>query len=1060
MKNLFLFLILTLFFSAVSLNAVSTQEKELPALVERLNSLRAEGLRALDSHNYRKAEELFKEALFLNPKRWISDSEFNELILSLVHAQVHNKHYNQASKHFSDLIQSAMTEKLSYYRDVLGAEILYGQGRAQSSMKALNNLRRRSPLKDWKLSDQKFYLKVKNGLDRYFEDLFTQAERCYEGGIYAETIPLYYEILEAIEDGIYALEAHSKLPYQLRSRIAYSEFRNGHYLQAKEMLEEAKSKFPVLFEPESFQRLVVSCRELEEYEKALAYCNEFFTFKYSPTKNDAIKYEMACIYFQKNEKLRAKKLFSDLLQDLKDKKYLVLTRFYLAKIFLEEKNYEEVEQVLHPDHFRFEQGSPMRYEWAYLRAEAMYHRAQYEMAAAGFKESLMQQQTQNQNWQINALYNLGFCYLKLGEDNLLQSHSKEDFFHKAEEAFESLIQKGEKDKAHLALARTYLMQHYYLKDVQAVNKVHRLLKSYQFHDIESKLEAGFILADMTANLEQREKIYEALTSDYYSEAQNYGKAWYYRGIFHTQLSRLQKDLKRTDEAIEFYNKGYNYLVETHPNLALTSIKNVASGYLSYKSQEKLMEGYEFLDNFLSTKAEKFQITNLLSDIYCLKAELCLKLMSYDANAFLSKGLLTLDSMARLTTKEKKSARSLYLEARLYYQHGDYEESKKVFAKLVESYPSSSYVGESFFWMAECNDLEGGAKALSKDYRQKVFEEYPDNPLAAEAYFHYFSFPEYLEGRQEAIEHLQALESLFTDSPYVTASYYLQGIHKKQSQEEKDGQIIENHDYTAAITLFEESKKSFKSFWESNQISENNSLYFISIYYRSILAQAQCYLEKAGEATRAKRHLSFEKALAHFNEIYSDFQQSDHPLASVISMSEKYPKVFEEAEFGRAITYAKNGEIEAAEDAFGQMIEHFSDLKIEEGHYLSRAWYELAMIAMAKQEYTEAIEYLKCAESSMHKQMLNADHKIDLGIQQSLCYRYLNQFDMAMLTLSKVINEGVISNLRVKAMVLRAEIYELQGRRDLAQKQLEAAAKKGGEWSLVAQEKLVKEYGYN
>ena len=54
---------------------------------------------------------------------------------------------------------------------------------------------------------------------------------------------------------------------------------------------------------------------------------------------------------------------------------------------------------------------------------------------------------------------------------------------------------------------------------------------------------------------------------------------------------------------------------------------------------------------------------------------------------------------------------------------------------------------------------------------------------------------------------------------------------------------------------------------------------------------------------------------------------------------------------------------------------------------------------------------------------------------------------------------VISPLRIKAMFLRAEIYELQGRPELAIKQLEAAARKGGEWAQKAQEKLEQVYGY-
>ena len=715
---------------------------------------------------------------------------------------------------------------------------------------------------------------------------------------------------------------------------------------------------------------------------------------------------------------------------------------------------------MHPDHFHFNKDSPLRYEWAYLRAEALYHRGQYEMSAAGFKESLMLPQAQSKSWYQSASYNLGFCYLKLGEDNLSQPRSKEDFFHKAEMTFERLVQDEKGDRAHLALARTYLLQHYYLQDVEAVNKVYRLFKSHKFNELEARLEAGFILADMTSDVKQREKIYQALTADCYQEAKNYGKSWYYRGVFSSQLYPVGNDLGRIDEAIDFFKIGYKHLKRNYPHLALASIKNMATAYLNFSAQDRLEEGYQALEQILSNEPSLLKSSEHYSTLSCLKADLCLKLMAYDSQTYLTKGLAALEAIEKLSNQNKSLDRALFLKARLYYQHEDYEQAKKAFSKLIESDPNSNYVGESLFWMAECNDHEQGSPILSKDLRRRVFEEFPGSPFAAEAYFLYFSFAEYLEGGQEAIKHLEQLKEHFDSSPYVIASYYLQGVNKRQAQEEADGRVIQAKDLAGATSLFEKARVAFVNSWEHNKISTGNLQYFVAIYYRSILAEAQSHLERADETTRAQRHVSFEKSLALFNEIYQDFLNPENPLASMILANEKYPKILKEAEFGRAIAYAKNGDVGSAEDAFGQMIDHYSELKIDEGHYLSRAWYELALIAMAKQEYSEALEYLLHAEQTIHKNMLNADHKIDLGIQQSLCYRYLNQFDMAMLTLSKVINDGVVSNLRVKAMVFRAEIYELQGRRDLAQKQLEAAAKKGGEWSLVAQEKLVKEYGYN
>ena len=58
-------------------------------------------------------------------------------------------------------------------------------------------------------------------------------------------------------------------------------------------------------------------------------------------------------------------------------------------------------------------------------------------------------------------------------------------------------------------------------------------------------------------------------------------------------------------------------------------------------------------------------------------------------------------------------------------------------------------------------------------------------------------------------------------------------------------------------------------------------------------------------------------------------------------------------------------------------------------------------------------------------------------------------------LSDAVNDEAISGLRLKAMYLRAEVYALQGRTELAHKQLEAVSKKGGDWGKLAAEKLAK-----
>ena len=100
-----------------------------------------------------------------------------------------------------------------------------------------------------------------------------------------------------------------------------------------------------------------------------------------------------------------------------------------------------------------------------------------------------------------------------------------------------------------------------------------------------------------------------------------------------------------------------------------------------------------------------------------------------------------------------------------------------------------------------------------------------------------------------------------------------------------------------------------------------------------------------------------------------------------------------------------------------------------------------------------------AEEAAKGRVLSTDELLDLWVQQSLCYRDLKKMDQSMLILSRVINYDAISSLRLKAMYLRAEIYELQGRQELARKQLDAIASKGGDWAKKAKIKLEEDYDY-
>lgn len=84
--------------------------------------------------------------------------------------------------------------------------------------------------------------------------------------------------------------------------------------------------------------------------------------------------------------------------------------------------------------------------------------------------------------------------------------------------------------------------------------------------------------------------------------------------------------------------------------------------------------------------------------------------------------------------------------------------------------------------------------------------------------------------------------------------------------------------------------------------------------------------------------------------------------------------------------------------------------------------------------------------------------LEFAMEKSLCLKSLGEIKKAMARLAWIINRPYPSSLRIKAMILRADIYREQHRIDLAIRQLESVATKGGEWKAVAERKLQELYG--
>jgi len=86
--------------------------------------------------------------------------------------------------------------------------------------------------------------------------------------------------------------------------------------------------------------------------------------------------------------------------------------------------------------------------------------------------------------------------------------------------------------------------------------------------------------------------------------------------------------------------------------------------------------------------------------------------------------------------------------------------------------------------------------------------------------------------------------------------------------------------------------------------------------------------------------------------------------------------------------------------------------------------------------------------------------LEIAMEKSLTFWAKQEIDRAMSMLAWVINGPYASSQRVRAMIVRADFYLAQHRYELAARQLESVAAKGGEWAVIADRKLREMYGIN
>lgn len=886
-------------------------------------------------------------------------------------------------------------------------------------------------------------------------ELLEKANQRLDAALYIQAIPLFQQVLDNpdsknILSTRYDLDPIRKVRYSL----AQAHFFSENYQGAVALLSEQND-----LTPEELRLLAAAYRKMGQYEPATLALNSYLanSTSLSITTLEPSQFELALTYFMWGRLNTAQELFNRLTSN--SSRYSLLSTLYLARIDLIAQHPTDAIQKLSVIEQAISNDDLLRFELSYLWGEALFQMQHYAEAAQRFEQALPHNHAKDQPWYPETLYHLGWSYLKMADNFNLNPVLQLQYFSKAESTLQTLLDAKPDERTFLALGQCYLAKAASLNDNSAYEHAEVLLTR---RDIPLSRDAQkhvlLMRAEATPTFATRDALYRRLTH----EMPLYAKGWYLRGLNDLEAGRSLLAANQVEEASTAFERALPSFEEAFilmepidkPSAAL-ALKYQAQALILQNIPDKQRQALEILNTMLTENPKLLTSLDDPDEIYYLHAITAARLaesenemdLQVDAENSLITGL-------KKYPKGKFADSMLLLLGTLYYHQQQNEKAENLFLNLATNFPDSPLAGDALFWTARCADHQNNV-SKSKDYRRQVFEKYPDSTFAPEAYFTYYSYPEYLQGDRTAIKHLENMPSKYSDTPYLIQAKYLIGLDCKRDRKTAEGKWIRKKNLTASIDAFQEAEAAFDLLYQQKTLSEQEIDSLLTLRYRANLERALANLAIADESEGAKRQIYLEYAQEVLLQLCNDFSSQQHPLHFRLSNLEACHRIQEESSYWLAQAYLKAHNETEAERIFALMLENYRSAKITRGYFLSRTWYEKGLISMHHKDYQQALAYLTKSEESAKGNILDTDQRLDLWIQQSMCYRALNELENAILLLSKVINDDAISGLRIKAMYLRAEMYALQNRHDLARRQLEATSKKGGEWAQKAKEALEK-----
>lgn len=882
------------------------------------------------------------------------------------------------------------------------------------------------------------------------ESLLTHAERLELVGSHGEAVDLYLKALGTLNE-----KEDRPLQEKIQWRAACASFLSGDDGKTLSILKEMKdSQRPEKWFLRGF--LLRKGGKIPEAETAL------LTFLQKADNNnpltDRCRWELAQLYFHRQEFDQALP-YLDVLTSSENLWMRSLAHLDLAWDLLRRNKAEKALAILNAMDSYNLPSKELIYTQALLRGEAFLILENEEEALQIFSYHL-DQLPADHPFLDEITYLSGWGYLKLASKILYDPNLQEGYFNLAIDRFQKLVDAHPKEETILSLAQAYLAKGKQQNDLSSLHAAERLLQRADLlSSREARAHALLIRAEVSTDHLEKDRLFRLLTSESHRGNSWYIQGWLLRGL--NDLAEGERYLNHGEIVLAhdaFQRSDHTFqqaFIEAKAEVPATAIQALiwrVEALLTLNNPASSKKGYQLIRQFLKTNSDLITTTEQSDELYYLygkaawalgntdgyeKAKKCWKQI-YETHPQSSWAPTALFSLATMEYEQKNLKKAK-------------QEAKELFLLLQEKYPTSSYAGDSLYFASLCDEALGTPPPQIAEIRRRVWQNYPHSRYAAEAYYHEYPYSAYAAGSSEAIEHLHRFLDEYNDSPYVIHAYYLEGMRLKDH--------AKTLDLPNSLEAFSLAEKKYFQLKEEDFFSFDDLPYYTSLRNHIALERATTTLQAAQLTAGVEKRTLLEEAQKILLDLQKEMEAGNDKTSRDNVVAEEMQPLVEESSYTLGRVHILLGNDAAAERIFDNILKNYKEKKITRGYFLSRIWFEKGDIALRQGEYALALEHLNQAEDCGRGKILNGDQLVEIWILKSTCYRHLNNLEQAMWYLSRAANESVITPRRLEAMYLRAEIYEEQGRHELALRQLQTLSSTGGSWGEKAKTKLKEKETY-